>query len=813
MEASEKLREVYECLSSCPSNVAVESMPPPVQEMSGPPMSAQNRNLQNALHYIKDDPTVGMIGIWGPGGVGKTHLLKNINNSFGEGMTFNFVLFVTASRGCSVEKFQSQIMKMLGLQSTGYNSHIIHEYMKTKSFLVLLDDLWDPINLEDVGIPYPLGNVNNLKRKVVLTTRLRKVCGQMKVEKELKVPYLLEHEAWQLFEENVGAETLSSPYIEALARELMTELKGLPLALTTIAKAMYRKDIAQWETAIQYMQQSCCTDDEDPVELGMETSVFMQLKFSYDNLRSETLRECFKTCALWPEDASISKGDLANCWMGLGLVNEHDIESSFRKSYNLIADLTAVCLLEDIEDLYGFVKVHDLIRDMAVWISCGCGENNDKWIVRAPADKDKRVIIPWNKAEYISLMSNRLTQLVPIRFHPDPIKLRILCLQGNNLNERVIAEAIKNCTSLTYLDLSSNDLMSIPEELCSFGKLEYLNLSENELQVTELPRSIGKLTNLKFLYLRNTSIRTIPSEVMSSLKALQVIDLRTFSELYGSTVREPYVKGRAYFNLGVLFREFGTLSELKAVGTIAIGSDEFDSLGVAANLPLRYLTLIKLEKLCLSDILLNDFAQRTLYDLIITSCDNLEEIIVRHDTRESNNHFGSLNQLSVILMPKLKEVAWMGATPASTLPRLTYLEFCSCDSLLHLSWVMYLPRLEQLHIIQCDSMVQAFVRCHGDKLCNGQEKEKTFPCLKFLYLQGNNSLDTIGDDGMEFPSLERLVIMQCPALKRLPFQLNSMPLKLKELGFYDVQEWEGLECEEGVKTLLQPAVRFGTYRF
>jgi hypothetical protein len=110
-------------------------------------------------------------------------------------------------------------------------------------------------------------------------------------------------------------------------------------------------------------------------------------------------------------------------------------------------------------------------------------------------------------------------------------------------------------------------------------------------------------------------------------------------------------------------------------------------------------------------------------------------------------------------------------------------------------------------------MVQAFMRCHGDKLCNVQEKKITFPCLKFLYLQGNQSLDTIGDDGMEFPSLEKLVLMQCPTVKRLPFQLNSMPVRLKELGFYDVQEWERLEFEEGVKTFLRPALKFCTYRF
>jgi hypothetical protein len=62
---------------------------------------------------------------------------------------------------------------------------------------------------------------------------------------------------------------------------------------------------------------------------------------------------------------------------------------------------------------------------------------------------------------------------------------------------------------------------------------------------------------------------------------------------------------------------------------------------------------------------------------------------------------------------------------------------------------------------------------------------------------------------MQFPSLERLVIYNCPKLKRLPFQLDSLPLKLKELWLDDVQCWEGLECEEGIKTFLQTSLKFG----
>jgi hypothetical protein len=238
------------------------------------------------------------------------------------------------------------------------------------------------------------------------------------------------------------------------------------------------------------------------------------------------------------------------------------------------------------------------------------------------------------------------------------------------------------------LDLSNNSLGKIPEELCSLGKLEYLDLSENQLLGAEVPQCFGNLTSLKFLYLTSTGIRTIPIEVMSSLKEMQLIDLRT--------MWAPYEEAPAYFNPGVLFRELGTLPQLKALGAEALGFAELESLREAANLPVRYLSVMKLDRsaLFLGDILSNNFAQRTLYELDIRFCFSLKQIVVRHDTQQPNIHFAALNKLRMIGMVLLKEISWMGATPTSIFPRLTFLDLFDCPVLLHLSWVMYLPRLE-----------------------------------------------------------------------------------------------------------------------
>ena len=430
------LGRLQECLSGQPSVVTVEALPPSVQEIpcsSTEQQPSRDKIFGEAMEYIKDS-SVGVIGIWGLGGVGKTHLLTNINNAFHGDSLFHYVIFVTASKEGSVETIQDEIGKKLKLKlpegdDVKSRADIILGFLKTTKFLILLDDVWNQIDLEAVGIPYPLG-----RSKVVLTTRSKTVCGQMDVRKEINIARLPDDEAWQLFQDKVGQGTLSSsPRIEALAKELVEEMKGLPLALITVGRAMYGKsNPKQWESAIHYMKQSCC--DGDDQDLHMENDVFRRLKFSYDSLRNETLRQCLLTCSLWPEDEVIRTGDLIRCWIGLGLVDECDIHGSYRKAHSLIGELTAACLLDSCDTGFnsGYyilargrfthqemtievgVKMHDVIRDMAIWISCGRSDNKDKWVVRAGVGANLSIrTIPWRRAECISLMSCRIEELHP----------------------------------------------------------------------------------------------------------------------------------------------------------------------------------------------------------------------------------------------------------------------------------------------------------------------------------------------------------------------------------------------------------------
>ncbi|XP_051186765.1 probable disease resistance protein At1g61300 isoform X2 [Lolium perenne] len=823
--AEKELLKAQECAKIDISVVAVQPLPPSVREMpvSSTGLLSEELNVQKAAQCIRDS-SVGMIGIWGLGGVGKTHLLKKINNSFVGDSFFDVVVFVTASKECSAEKIQAEIVKKLGLRNDDdieSQANIIYDFLSRRSFLVLLDDLWEQLDLQATGVPYPLGFVGEFKRKVVLTTRSRVVCGAMNVRKEIKVDCLRQDEAFQLFQENVGQEIIfSNPRIGALSKELVKELKGLPLALIATGKAMYpKKDPSEWETAIRLLRRSG-HDVGDPT--SMENTIFFKLKLSYDSLGNDTMRRCFLICSLWPEDSPIAKDDLIQCWMGLSLLNKCDIQSSYSEGYNIVGHLQAASLLEATEDSSEHLKMHDVIRDMAIWISCGCGENNNKWVVHAEIGKTaSRKCIPWNRVEYLSMMGNGLEEL-PYLGDDGGVnenslgsvrskcwlgscctELRTLLLQDNKFSEKALGN-IYLFTTLTYLDLSHNQIFVLPLALCALGDLEYLNLSYN--YISELPKDLKHLIKLKFLYLRGNPIHTVPKGTISRLEELQVLDLLS-----------SQVLSRATYTLSLL-QELDMLDNLKAVEIGVKGDATYELVGKFPRLPIRSIHLSRLigtpSFSFLDGFFSSSSVQTSLHDLTIYKC-YMQQILIRNGIGGAIFQFDILKSLTLDSLLSLKRIIWKRVAPESLFPRLTYLAIVHCQSLRCITWAMYLPCLERILVNGCGNMsqiVRTKKKDNVDTEYKGQESPKaiqSFPCLKYFELQSLRGLSSICDPEVTFPSLETMEISFCPKLKRLPFLTKSMPQRLRNISVPLVQMkwWETLEwADEDVKRAIQPLV-------
>ncbi|KAJ9692583.1 hypothetical protein PVL29_011574 [Vitis rotundifolia] len=172
---------------------------------------------------------VGIIGLYGLGGVGKTTLLTQINNAFTKTThDFDFVIWVTVSRNVNIGKIQDDIWKKIGFCDDRWKSKdrdekatSIWNVLTEKRFLLLLDDVWERLNLLDVGVP-----LQNKKNKIVFTTRSEEVCAQMEADEKIKVECLTWTEPWDLFRMKLGEDNLNfHPDIPQLAQVVARVLR------------------------------------------------------------------------------------------------------------------------------------------------------------------------------------------------------------------------------------------------------------------------------------------------------------------------------------------------------------------------------------------------------------------------------------------------------------------------------------------------------------------------------------------------------------------------------------------------------------
>ncbi|KDO48639.1 hypothetical protein CISIN_1g0032652mg, partial [Citrus sinensis] len=259
-QVARKLRDVETLIAegvfeAVATEVVPERAPEPVADER--PTERKVVGLQSQLEQVWTclvEESAGIIGLYGMGGVGKTTLLTHINNKFLESPTnFDCVIWVVVSKDLRLEKLQEDIGKKIGLVGDSWKSRSAEEKaldifrsLRGKRIVLLLDDIWERVDLTKVGVPLP--GPQNTTSKVVFTTRFIDVCGSMEADRKFLVACLSEKDAWELFREKVGEETLKSDHdIAELAQIVAKECVGLPLALITIGRAMaYRKKAEQW---------------------------------------------------------------------------------------------------------------------------------------------------------------------------------------------------------------------------------------------------------------------------------------------------------------------------------------------------------------------------------------------------------------------------------------------------------------------------------------------------------------------------------------------------------------------------------------
>ena len=531
--------------------------------------------------------TAQRIGVHGSGGIGKTSVLKALINHPKIKYLFDVNIWVTVSRNWSMRKIQNEVLRQLSLLPTDSktDSEIAEELfqsLKNVRFLLLLDDVWEQIDLHAIGIPDP--TLENGCR-MIIATRSLDVCRVMATDIEIQVKRLLEEEAWELFREQVGG-IIDSPNIEPHARAIVQKCHGLPLLIIVTGRAMTKEiDALAWMHAVREF--SRCSSHG---MYGFE-SLIQKLKFSYDRLEGLELKSCFLYCALFPEDWEVSIFDLVEYWIHEGLISGNWTDA-FKRAHDIINILVGASLLQSLEDGLS-IKMHDLIRDLASGILSleveGCqfllrnysrmtqlSDMGNSSSHRSPEsfEGNKQLILEshqflsraaacltepplneeWEEAKMIFLMDNELSRL-PER--PSCPKLLALFLQRNQ-HLRVIPSLFFDLMPfLKVLNLSKTRIKSLPKSLSKLMNLEVLILRDCECLLL-LPSDVGSLRRLEVLDLQGTEIDKLPDEIseLASLRHLKV-------SFYGSVNWSEYVKlPRELVSQGIIssLHELETLS-------------------------------------------------------------------------------------------------------------------------------------------------------------------------------------------------------------------------------------------------------------
>ncbi|KAG5255030.1 disease resistance protein [Salix suchowensis] len=721
---------------------------------------ASDRNMEMIWSWLMKDDVLS-VGIYGMGGVGKTSLVTHIHNQLLQRpSSFNYVFWVTVTQNFTISKLQYLIAKAIYLDLSNEEDEKKRAAKLSKALIakgksvLILDDLWDRFQLKTVGIP-----VEGNACKLILTTRSLEVCRRMGCQKSIKVDLLTEEEAWTLFVEKLGHYATLSPEVVHIAESVAAECSRLPLGIIAMAGSMRGvDDLHEWRNALTELKQSEVRVDD------MEPEVFHILRFSYMRLSDSALQQCLLYCAFFPEDFTVDREDLIGYLIDEGIIQPmNSRQEEFDEGQAMLNKLENACLLESYFSKYNyrFFKMHDLIRDMALQ---KLRENSPVMVEAREQQKELPDEGEWTEEVVrVSLMENYYKE-IPSGYSPMCPKLSTLFL-SSNVNLEMIADSFfKHFQGLKVLELSGN-------------------------VIRELPSSFSNLVNLTALYLRRCEmLRHIPS--LAKLRELRKLDLR-----YTALEELP-------LGMEMLSNLRGRFLELpEDVSALTIGKCH-DARSLCDVSPFKHATSLK--------------------SFVMRECDTIECLVSISES--STDIFENLEILSLnTLVNFCVFIAREGAAPPpwqsnGTFSRLKRLRIGACPNMKNLLSLDLLPNLTNLEVIEVDrcNKMEAIMEAIEDEEegvmvgeSSNQYAVTHLPNLKALKLSNLPELKSIFHGELICDSLEEILVVNCPKLKRIPLSHSNGLPPLRKIQAYPEEWWDAVEWgNSNSKNALQPLCVF-----
>ncbi|PPD67739.1 hypothetical protein GOBAR_DD35383 [Gossypium barbadense] len=766
-----------------------------------------SKSSETAFYQIIEalkDENINMIGLWGMGGVGKTTLAREVGSQAQKLNLFDKVVITVVSQKPNFERIQDQIAQYIGFDMKNEQGRRSEQELwlllkNERRILIILDDIWESINLkEKIGIP--IGE-DHKGCKVLLTTRRQQVCQAMDCQNVVQLGCLNDDEAWTLFEKKAGLYDFSDDSIKILANQIVQKCGGLPIAIVPLGSALKGKTHHEWQAAYRRLKDRRLTEIEDVIE----ENAYVCLRVSFDYLKNMETKTCFLLCSLFPEDDEIYVENLVGYAWGLKLCKCIDpikyVRSEVFASIEIIKNSG---LLLDCRERH--VKMHDVVRQFALWIASSRKEFSFGTVETLPMDEsfkhytaisfetDQTDELPKGVGfPYLKLLlhgANRFMETSSEFF--EGMKALKICALNHLLISLSTFQFHMNLQTLYLINCKLSDISML-------GKLKTLHiLSLSRSDITELPTEAGDLENLRLLDLSYSyELRRITPNLIRRLSNLEELYLHGCRSLKWAT--ENSTKRESY----------ASLSELNLSPKLVIMERQLKKTDVNGIL----LTQSSLQKL--KELVIGKMTNELLSNLHSCKYEELEQ-----DQTSSQHHplpiyFPNLIRIEILGCESLKSlfpiIVAQGSSKQLNAPNLQTLKIKRCfgmEEIIQDSQVSTISFqcLREVQVTECNKLKFLFPTCVANSLgqlqtlkikrCSQLQDIIQGPEVSISMSQGLARLNEvvlinlpqlkgrdINDIVLTSPSLHALDVRNCPQLA--PF---IVPTSIKVLYLPEMTE-------------------------
>ncbi|CAI0543835.1 unnamed protein product [Linum tenue] len=701
-----------------------------------------------------DSASVGVVGIHGIGGIGKTTIAKAVYNkisgSFARCSFVGNVRETLEQRDGIIslqKKIISDVMRLTTVEpitSVSDGIRIIRERVSGFKVLIILDDVDEKSKLDEI-----LGKFENFasgSRFIVTSRNVRVLRTFTEDDKLYKVRGMSHTHSLQLFYKHAFDLDSPLPGYETLSSDVVSTTGGLPLTLKVVGSLLYKEDKGFWKEKLAQFQQH--TLEEEVVEV---------LMISYASLNYQA-KQIFLdiACFLVGEDKEMASYMWADC----GFYPISNVIILLQRSLIEIGDGNQFQMHDQLRDL-GINIVHrenveNPLRRSRIWSNPQALEllsrekgpsqvqtlrvNSGSFVAKEMAS-DCFVNLSelrYLDAEYTMLIGD-FSNLLPkmrwfrLHYHRNAGHNKLTNLKMENLTILDLHSSdvpydwggwrniIKVAEKLKVIDLTKCYNMTRLPCFPTSGSLEILNLSCLMLRSADL--DLGNLSNLKVLLLKGGGVRKITGGTIGVLKQLRELDVTEFR----------------CENLGEALADIGELQVLKHLR--ASGTDIVATHGTRAGIRLP----TSLKELITSSPIANLSELIEMETLVVRDCSYGLEI------PPADTMWWKLS--------KLKSMELYGTrmtTSLDCLVALKTLEISSCHALRRLPSLASLSNLCKFHSYECPHLVEI----------QGIEGLESLQVLSIVSEDSLSLLEGLGTL-LSFNKLQILQIWGCPCLAAL----------------------------------------------